>query len=94
MSKIDWQKGCKDAMWSMFWITKEHGDSAADESVLKENVARLICLATQKDAGQRRHAKSVDWNALTPTLMNIAISATALCLEGRFGDMPEYIEEP
>ena len=28
------------------------------------------------------------------TLMNIALCATALCLNGKFGDMPDNIEEP
>ena len=94
MAVIDWEQGCKDAMWSMFWVAREHGNTIADEENLKENVARLIRMATQKDAGQRRQVKSVDWNALTPTLMNIALCATALCLNGRFGDMPDNIEEP
>lgn len=92
--KIDWENDLKDAMWSMFWLSREHGESHADEEALKENIARLIRLATQKTAGQRKAKKSIDWNALQPTLMNITLAATAMCLDGRFGDMPTYIEEP
>lgn len=92
--KIDWEKNCKDAMWAMFWISRDHGDTTADEETLKENVARLIRLTTQKTAGQRKPVADIDWNAITPTLMNIAVSATAMCLNGRFGEMPKYIEEP
>ncbi len=92
--KIDWEKDCKDAMWSMFWVSHERGDTTADEESLKENVARLIRMATQKTAGQRKPKADIDWNAITPTLMNIALSATAMCLNGRFGEMPKYIEEP
>lgn len=51
MAVIDWEQGCKDAMWSMFWVAREHGNTNADEENLKENVARLIRMATQKDAG-------------------------------------------
>ena len=94
MTKIDWQQDCKDAMWSMFWVARGNADTTADEESLKENVARLIRMATQKNSGQRRQTKSVDWNAMDPTLMNIALCATALCLNGKFGDMPDNIEEP
>jgi hypothetical protein len=89
---IDWQKDCLNAMWSMFMLGRERGDSFADTEALKENVARLIRLATQKTAGQHGNKNSVNWDSLTPTLMNIAICATALCLDGRFGEMPKEIE--
>ena len=90
---IDWEKDLKNSMWQMFWICREHGDATADEEFLKENVARLIRMTSQKTAGQRRgHNDHVDWNAFTPTLMNIALAATAMCLDGRFGEMPRYID--
>ena len=92
--KIDWEKDLKSSMWSMFWVCREHGDTAADEETLKENVARLIRMTTQKTAGQRRSRKDVDFNALQPTMMNIVLAATSMCLNGRFGEMPKYIEEP
>lgn len=76
MAEIDWELGRKDAMWSMFWVARERRNTNADEESLKENVARLIRMTAQKDAGQRRQAKNVDWNALAPTLMNIALRAT------------------
>lgn len=92
MSGIDWESGCKDAMWSMFWLRREPDDVSADKEVLKENIARLIRMTTQKTAGQRGAKGHIDWKALTPTLMNIAVCATALCLNGEFGEMPKEIE--
>lgn len=92
MSGVDWQSGCKDAMWSMFWLGREHGDRTANTEALKENVARLIRMATQKTSGQRGKADHINWDSLTPTLMNIAVCATALCLNGEFGEMPKEIE--
>lgn len=53
MPTIDWQANCKDAMWAMFWMQQAQRPGAgADKEVLKENVARLIRLTTQKTAGQ------------------------------------------
>lgn len=89
---IDWQADCKDAMWSMFMLSREPGNRAADTEALKVNVARLIRMATQKTAGQRGKRNDINWDGLTPTLMNIAICATALCLNGEFGEMPREIE--
>ena len=95
MPMIDWQADCKDAMWSMFWVQQNHQPGAgADKEALKENVARLIRLATQKTAGQRGSKKDVHWDAVTPTIMSIVCCATALCLSGEFGDMPDTIDEP
>lgn len=93
MSKIEWDRDCKDAMWSMFWLAHGHPHEA-DTELLKENVARLIRMTTQKTAGQRGSKKDVDWTALTPTIMSILCAATALCLDGVFGDMPATIDEP
>lgn len=95
MPKIDWQANCKDTMWAMFWMQQAQRPGAgADKEALKENVARLIRLTTQKTAGQRGSKKDVSWEAVTPTIMNIVCCATALCLNGEFGDMPDHIEEP
>lgn len=86
-------------MWSMFWIghknrQEKHHGTEADKEALKENVARLIRLTTQKTAGQRGSKKDVQWEAVTPTIMNIVCCAVSICLSGEFGDMPEQIEEP
>ena len=94
---IDWRADLKDSMWSMFWMKQnyEKSDSKADKKVLKENVARLIRLTTQKvgtDAAKRGVKNALDWNSLDTTLMSIACAATSLCLGGEFGDMPETIE--
>lgn len=97
MPKIEWDRNCKDAMWSMFWLTQDAGhqhEMDADMEALKENVARLIRLTTQKTAGQRGSKKDVAWETLTPTIMNILCAATALCLAGALGDMPATIDEP
>ena len=90
---IDWQSGCKDAMWSMFWVGQQYKKPEPDPEMLKRMVARLIRMATQKTAGQRQAKADLDWNSLTPTVMNIVIEATILCLNGYFGGMPELIEE-
>ena len=95
MPKIEWDRNCKDATWSMFWLTQaQKHQHEADAEVLKENVARLIRLTTQKTAGQRGSKKDVAWDALTPTVMNILCATTALCLDGAFGDMPTTIDVP
>jgi len=91
---INWQKDMKDTMWSMFWLKANHGDVGTehDKESLKENVARLIRMTTQKNAGQRGMKDCVDWNCLEHTLLTIACCATSLCLAGEFGEMPETIE--
>ena len=93
-ASINWRNGLKDGMWSMFWVQQNlsPSDTERDKSVLKENVARLIRLTTQKNAGQRGVKDCLDWNSLDTTLMMIACSATSLCLSGVLGDMPDTIE--
>ena len=95
MPMVDWKKDCKDAMWSMFMLKVNAGylGTEKDKEALKESVARLIRMTTQKNAGQRRMKDCVDWNCLEHTLMNIACCATSLALAGEFGEMPEFIDE-
>ena len=78
----------------MFWVKQnvDPGDIEADKAALKENVARLIRMTTQKNAGQRGAKDSLDWKSLDTTLMMIACTATSLCLSGALGEMPETIE--
>lgn len=92
--QIDWRSGLKNSVWAMFWVKQnaEPADIEADKAALKANVARLIRLSTQKNAGQRGAKDCLDWNSLDTTLMNIACAATSLCLSGALGDMPETIE--
>lgn len=96
--KIDWRAGLKDSMWGMFWMGQNAGknaDTEADKRVLKEHVARLILLTTQKvgyDAAKRGLKNGLDWNSLDTTIMTIVCAATSLCLSGEFGGMPDYIE--
>ena len=90
--RIDWEKDCKDSMWSMFWIGEGRRKAKPNPEALKENVARLIRLATQKTAGQRNAKQDLDWNSLTPTIMAIVIEVTTMCLNGDLGPMPETIE--
>ena len=91
---IDWRSGLKDGMWGMFWVQHNLAPSAieTDKAVLKENVARLIRMTTQKNAGQRHIKDCLDWNSLDTTLMMIACAATSLCLSGELGEMPETID--
>lgn len=93
--KIDWKKDLKDAMWAMFWLgnPEDRRTSDTDRENLKENVARLIRMATQKTAGQRKSVGHVDWNAMEHTVMSITLCATQMALNGDFGPMPEIIEE-
>lgn len=95
MSKIDWKKDMKDTMWAMFLLQLNTGKDTteSDKAALKENVARLIRMATQKNAGQRGSKDCVDWNALEHTMLTIVLSATSLCLHGEFGEMPDTIDE-
>ena len=96
---IDWQSDLKDAMWSMFWVARNQdgaGPAAVDPDdaeSLKESVARLIRMTTQKTAGQRSVKNHLDWKQLDTVLMNIACITTRMCLDGVFGKMPEKIEE-
>ena len=95
MSKIDWKKDMKDTMWAMFWLQQNAGKDSteADKTALKGNVARLIRMATQKTAGQRKAKSDVDWNAMEHTMLTIVLAATSLCLHSEFGDMPDTIDE-
>ena len=95
---FNWQEGCKDAMWSMFWMRQEsaqerHEGVEADKKALKANVARLIRMTSQKTAGQRKKKNDINWDALTPTIMNIVCCATSLCLSGELGEMRDLGEK-
>lgn len=90
---IDWQKNCKDAMWAMFWLGADKDTYEEDKAALKENVAWLIRMTTQKNAGQRGTKDCIDWNCLEHTMMTIVCAATKLALAGEFGDMPEVIDD-
>ena len=91
---IDWRSGLKDGMWAMFWVKQnvDPDDIEADKAALKENVAKLIRMTTQKNAGQRGAKECINWNNLDNVLMMIACTATSLCLSGELGEMPETIE--
>ena len=93
--KIDWKKDCMDTMWAMFWLQQGSGRDTTDHDreSIRENIARLIRMATQKNAGQRGSKDTVDWNSLEHTMMAIVCAATSLALHGEFGSMPETIEE-
>ena len=93
--QIDWKKDCKDTMWAMFWMQANMGKTGTekDKEAMKDAVARLIRMTTQKTAGQRGKKDHVDWNALEHTLMTIACCACSMCLAGEFGPMPDFIEE-
>ena len=95
MTKINWQKDVKDAMWAMFMLKANAGDlgTEKDKESLKDSVARLIRMTTQKNAGQRGSKNCVNWDAQEHTIMNIVCCATSLALAGEFGPMPEFIEE-
>lgn len=94
---IDWQK---DAKLNMLYLSvlgwkqcAEH-NSEANVDGIKNCCARLIRMATQKTAGQKPYAKKddIDINTLDVLTMQIALHATALCLDGYFGEMPERLE--
>lgn len=69
----------KDTMWH-FLI--DEGQKANIEA-LKEAVYDLIGMTTQKNAGQRKTKKDIDWDNLDMTMMTIVIEATALVLSGK-----------
>lgn len=69
----------KDTMWH-FLI--DEGQKANIEA-LKEAVYDLIGMTTQKNAGQRKTKKDIDWDNLDMTIMTIVIEATALVLSGK-----------
>lgn len=82
------QDGIKDATWAMFW----KGNQVADLDELEDCVKRLIRMATQKNAGQKKDAINIDWKSLDMELLRIAIEATALVLDDDFQEMKEWIE--
>ena len=69
----------KDTMWH-FLID---GGQKANVEALKEAVYDLIGMTTQKNAGQRKAKKDIDWDNLDMTIMTIVIEATALVLSGK-----------
>lgn len=69
----------KDTMWR-FLID---GGQKANVKALKEAVYDLIGMTTQKNAGQRKTKKDIDWDNLDMTIMTIVIEATALVLSGK-----------
>lgn len=95
MSSIDWKNDLKDTMWSMLWFKVNTGDIGTenDKETIKENVARLIRMTTQKTAGQRGIKDHVDWGALEHTMLSICCCATSMALAGEFGAMPDAIDE-
>ena len=82
----------KDTMWRFLM---DKGQKANPEA-LKEAVHDLITMTTQKNAGQRKAKKDIDWDSLDMTLMAIVIEATALILSGELdkeGDNETYKHE-
>ena len=75
----------KDTMWH-FLI--DEGQKANIEA-LKEAVYDLIGMTTQKNAGQRKTKKDIDWDNLDMTMMTIVIEATALVLSGKLDEKEE-----
>lgn len=74
-----WRKDIKDAMWSMFWLTKDK--QKADLQQLKEDIETLIQMTTQKTSGQRKN-KDISWDNLERVQMNIICGAATLYLTG------------
>ena len=75
----------KDTMWH-FLID---GGQKANVKALKEAVYDLIGMTTQKNAGQRKAKKDIDWDNLDMTMMTIVIEATALVLSGKLDEKEE-----
>lgn len=69
----------KDTMWRFLIV----GGQKANVKALKEAVYDLIGMTTQKNAGQRKTKKDIDWDNLDMTIMTIVIEATALVLSGK-----------
>ena len=88
----DWQQDCKDAMWSMFLLHPNPAseDIETDKQTMRENVARLVRLSTQKGGGHGadRDANHIDMRDLPLIEVSILIAATRLALAGYFGEMP------
>lgn len=94
MSQIDCKKNMKDAMWALFLTRENSGNDCTyfDKMTLKENVARLVLMTTQKNGELYESKDCVDWNSLEPTMFAIVCAATHLAMHGAFGKMPETIE--
>ena len=91
-----WDKTIHDGMWDMFLFTYwQRPENKADlpnvKKELKDDVARLIRMTTQKTAGQRGKTDEISWSTLMPTEMRIICGAAILCLSGEFGDMPDKV---
>lgn len=98
---IDWQKDAIGTMWNLSALGwKQQGFSLTDEdrqyyiNVLKENVARMCRMATQKTGGQRQRIGDLHTTHTQGiTAWTIIIAAVHLCLDEKlFGPMPEKIE--
>lgn len=85
-----WRKDIKDAMWSMFWLTKDK--QKADLQQLKEDIETLIQMTTQKTASQRKN-KDISWDNLERVQMNIICGAAALYLTGWLDEKDAVIEK-
>lgn len=65
------------------------GRQRANVKALKEAVYKLIGMTTQKNSGQRKAKKDIDWDSLDMTVMTIVIEATALVLSGELDEKRE-----
>lgn len=66
------------------WFCFQKGNYKANYSNLKENCLRLIKMADQSTAGQRKNTKDIDWSLLNPTIMAIVVEACALVMSGEY----------
>lgn len=97
---IDWQKDAVKSMWSLSclgWQEHDYHLSAQEKQDtiegLKENVARLCRMTTQKTGGSRMKIGDLNLDTSRMTITLILIAVTRLCLdESIFGKMPEKIE--
>lgn len=62
------------------WFCFQKGNYKTNYKTLKENCLRLIKMADQDTAGQRKNSKDVDWSLLNPTIMAIVVEACALVI--------------
>lgn len=75
----------KDTMLHFLIDGRQRGNAKA----LKEAVYDLIGMTTQKNSGQRKAKKDIDWDSLDMTVMTIVIEATALILSGELDEKEE-----
>lgn len=67
------------------WFCFQKGNYKANYKNLKENCLRLIKMADQDTAGQRKEKpKDIDWSLLNPTIMAIVVEACALVMSGDY----------